>query len=93
VLLLDEPTNHLDITTRERLEDALLAYAGTAVVVSHDRTFLERVADRVLLEAGSVRTFDGGLQQCLERLASERRLEREQRAGLEERAAPAAGRA
>jgi ATP-binding cassette subfamily F protein 3 len=87
VLLLDEPTNHLDITTRERLEDALLGYDGTAVVVSHDRSFLERVADRVLyLEGGAARTFDGGLEQCLARLAQERRAEREERAGDKERA-------
>jgi ATP-binding cassette, subfamily F, member 3 len=48
VLLLDEPTNHLDIPSREVLEEALLAFPGTIVTVSHDRFFLDRVAERIL---------------------------------------------
>ena len=47
-LVLDEPTNHLDIPSREAVEDALLAYPGTVLAVSHDRYFLDKVADRVL---------------------------------------------
>ncbi|MBM4041045.1 MAG: ABC-F family ATP-binding cassette domain-containing protein [Planctomycetes bacterium] len=48
LLLLDEPTNHLDIPSRECLEQALLAYEGTTLLVSHDRYVLERVADKIL---------------------------------------------
>ena len=48
ILFLDEPTNHLDIGAVEWLEDYLLAYPGTIIVVSHDRTFLDKVATRIL---------------------------------------------
>ncbi len=48
-LLLDEPTNHLDAETRDALEEALLRFPGTLVVVSHDRRLLDRVADRLLV--------------------------------------------
>ncbi len=49
VLIMDEPTNHLDIASREMLEDALDDFTGTIVVVSHDRYFLDRVADKLLV--------------------------------------------
>src|SRR5687767_9428519 len=48
VLVLDEPTNHLDITSREALEEALDAYEGTIITISHDRYFLDRVATQIL---------------------------------------------
>jgi ATP-binding cassette subfamily F protein 3 len=60
-LLLDEPTNHLDIDSVEMLEDALERFGGTAVFVSHDRYFLDRMADRILeVEGGDVRSTEGG---------------------------------
>ncbi|NCG38088.1 MAG: energy-dependent translational throttle protein EttA [Actinobacteria bacterium] len=61
VLLLDEPTNDLDIDTLRALEDAVEAYAGCAVIVSHDRWFLDRVATHILAFEGDsqVRWFEG----------------------------------
>jgi ATP-binding cassette subfamily F protein 3 len=60
-LVLDEPTNHLDIDSIEVLEDALERFDGTVVAVSHDRYFLDRIADRIVLVAdGEVRSFEGG---------------------------------
>ena len=53
VLVLDEPTNHLDIPARETLEDALSAYEGTLLVVSHDRYFLDRICTRLLVLDGT----------------------------------------
>ncbi len=49
VLVMDEPTNHLDIASRERLEAALKDYTGTIIAVSHDRYFLDRIADKLLV--------------------------------------------
>jgi ATP-binding cassette subfamily F protein 3 len=57
-LILDEPTNHLDIPAVETLEAALESYDGTVIAVSHDRYFLERIADRVL-EVGGGRVREG----------------------------------
>ncbi|MFN8037485.1 MAG: energy-dependent translational throttle protein EttA [Acidimicrobiia bacterium] len=61
VLLLDEPTNDLDVDTLRALEDALLEYPGCAVVISHDRWFLDRIATHVLAFEGDseVRWFEG----------------------------------
>ncbi len=70
VLLLDEPTNDLDIETLTSLEDVLDGWAGTLVVVSHDRYLLERVCDRqvALLGDGRIRDLPGGVEQYLELL-------------------------
>jgi ATP-binding cassette subfamily F protein 3 len=61
VLILDEPTNHLDIESREALEDALLAFPGAVLLVSHDRALLDAVGTRtVAVEEGSLRSYEGG---------------------------------
>ncbi len=61
VLVLDEPTNHLDIPSRESLENALEEYDGTIITVSHDRFFLDKIANQMLSfeNDGSVVSFDG----------------------------------
>ncbi|MBK5116729.1 MAG: energy-dependent translational throttle protein EttA, partial [Thermoleophilia bacterium] len=63
LLLLDEPTNDLDVDTLRALEEALLAFAGCAVVISHDRWFLDRVATHILAFEGNsqVRWFEGNV--------------------------------
>ncbi|HTY79714.1 MAG TPA: energy-dependent translational throttle protein EttA [Candidatus Bathyarchaeia archaeon] len=64
LLLLDEPTNDLDVDTLRALEDALLAFAGCAVVISHDRWFLDRIATHMLAFEGDshVEWFEGNYQ-------------------------------
>jgi ATP-binding cassette subfamily F protein 3 len=60
-LVLDEPTNHLDLESREALEEALDAFPGTVLLVSHDRALLDAVAHRLLaIEDLGLRSFDGG---------------------------------
>jgi len=68
VLILDEPTNDLDIETLTSMEDVLDGWAGTLLVVSHDRYLLERMCDRqvALLGDGSVRELPGGVEQYLD---------------------------
>jgi ABC-type multidrug transport system ATPase subunit len=68
VLLLDEPTNDLDVDTLTALEDLLDGWAGSLVVVSHDRYFVERVCDSAvaLLGDGRLRDLPGGVEQYLE---------------------------
>jgi sulfate-transporting ATPase len=65
VLLLDEPSNDLDVETLRALEDALLEYAGTVLVISHDRWFLDRIATHILAAEGDSQWtfFDGNYQE------------------------------
>jgi ATP-binding cassette subfamily F protein 3 len=90
VLILDEPTNHLDIESREALEDALSAFEGAVVLVSHDRALLEAVGSRTLVcEDGELRSYDSGWATY-----QRERDEREASAGATARAekpAPASG--
>lgn len=71
-LMLDEPTNHLDIPSVEQLGDALQAYNGSYVVVSHDRDFLREVSNKVwYLDGGKIRVFDGGYSEFEELFGAE----------------------
>ena len=67
-LILDEPTNHLDTDTREIVERALLKYQGTLLIVSHDRHFLDALAERVLeIRDGSLYDYPGNYSWFLEK--------------------------
>jgi ATP-binding cassette subfamily F protein 3 len=67
-LLLDEPTNNLDIASAEVLEQALADFVGTALVISHDRYFLDRTVQRLLaIENGQLVEYLGGYSDYLER--------------------------
>jgi ATPase subunit of ABC transporter with duplicated ATPase domains len=65
VLLLDEPTNDIDVNTMRALEDAITEFAGTAMIISHDRWFLDRVCTHVLAfeDDGNVRWFVGNVSE------------------------------
>jgi ABC transport system ATP-binding/permease protein len=66
LLLLDEPTNHLDISTIEWLEDKVRRFAGAVVFVTHDRTFVEHVATRIVdIDRGALRSWPGGYRDYL----------------------------
>jgi ATP-binding cassette subfamily F protein 3 len=66
MLILDEPTNHLDVDAREALVQALNAYSGAVVIVSHDRHMLEMTADRlVLVHDGTAQEFDGSIDDYI----------------------------
>lgn len=68
LLLLDEPTNHLDIVGKESLENLLKAYTGTVIVVSHDRYFINKIADLLLVfEENKVTFFDGTYSEYMEK--------------------------
>ena len=67
-LVLDEPTNHLDIASREVLLEALKAFTGTIMIVSHDRYFLRHLADRVFeVDRGSLKVWEGDYSYYLEK--------------------------
>ncbi len=75
VLLLDEPTNHLDLESVKWLEGFLRGYAGTVIVVSHDRAFIDNMVDRVAeIDNGEVNLYKGNYSKYL--VAREERLER-----------------
>merc|ERR1739843_67747 len=87
LLVLDEPTNHLDIPAKQMLEDALMQYEGAALLVSHDRTFISRVANRIVeLRDGELVLYRGDYSYYLSKKEEEKsaaeqlRLEQEREA-------------
>lgn len=71
-LLLDEPTNHLDASSREELEKTLGEYSGTLLIISHDRYFINKLADRILvLSKNGVKEYLGNYDYYLERTKAE----------------------
>ena len=91
LLVLDEPTNHLDIPAKEMLEDAVRAYEGAALVVSHDRYFISRVANRIVeLRDGELVVYRGDYAYYLQKKEEERQeaeLAREEEARSRKREA------
>ena len=67
VLLLDEPTNHLDLLSREALEEALLDYTGTLLIVSHDRYLLSRIPTRLVELSSSGLSWYDSYQEYLDK--------------------------
>ena len=75
-LLLDEPTNHLDAASREELENTLLDYGGTLLIISHDRYFINKLADRVLaLDKNGVKEYLGNYDYYFEHVKTENQAE------------------
>ena len=76
LLLLDEPTNHLDIMSREALEDAILSYDGTLIVISHDRYFLNKVINKIVeLQENGLKTYLGNYNYYMDKKANPNRYE------------------
>lgn len=88
-LILDEPTNHLDIPTREIMEQALAAFGGTSLIVSHDRYFLDRVTTRILeMENGKLTEYLGNYSYYREK---KKNLEEYERGRMEAESAASSG--
>src|ERR671927_12363 len=90
VLVLDEPTNHLDIPSREALEEALDAYDGTIVTISHDRYFLDRVATQILAldGEGHAEHYDGDYTEYHDWKAARRAAEAERERAAAQKGPP-----
>ena len=87
LLVLDEPTNHLDIPAKQMLEDALMAYEGAALLVSHDRYFISRVANRIVeLRDGELVMYRGDYNYYLEKKEEEMTAAKEKELAAEREA-------
>lgn len=76
LLILDEPTNHLDLSSKAVLKEAIQNYDGTVLIVSHDRDFLEGLADKVLeFKDGGVVNHLGGMQEYIQKLQANATME------------------
>ena len=74
VLFLDEPTNHLDLPAREALEEALKRFDGTVLFVSHDRRFIEAIANKIaLIEDNALTLFSGSYREFLDGRSAEKK--------------------
>jgi ATP-binding cassette subfamily F protein 3 len=94
LLILDEPTNHLDIPAKEMLEEALQKYDGTVLIVSHDRYFISRVANKIVeIRDGELLLYPGDYHYYLDKLEEEKQKAEQQRLETEKAAKAAAKRA
>ncbi len=79
-LILDEPTNHLDIESREALERALVGYDGTILAVSHDRYFINKLAERIVnFENKTLVSYNGGYDYFLEKFTDVKTEKKEEK--------------
>ena len=75
-MLLDEPTNHLDLPSREELERALSFFGGTMLIATHDRYFMEKLSDKLLVfERGTLSKYEGGYSEWMDRESAAERLD------------------
>jgi ATP-binding cassette subfamily F protein 3 len=87
LLILDEPTNHLDIPAKEMLEEALQHYDGTVILVSHDRYFISKVANKIVeIRNGELVAYQGNYHYYLEKIAEEKEKARQEQIAAEKRA-------
>ncbi len=90
VLILDEPTNHLDLWAVQSLEDAIVDYEGTVIVVSHDRSFLNAVCEKLLvLDGGRIKQIPGNYDRYVEMLRAEQAAAQAAMANSKPKVAPA----
>lgn len=94
LLMLDEPTNHLDIPAKEMLEEALQHYDGTAIIVSHDRYFISKVANKIVeIKDGELHLYRGDYHYYLDKKAEERAIAKRKEMEAQKAAKAAAKRA